>query len=107
MIIGCAISEELLFRGVLYTLLSEGLVIYAVCSTATFVVWHHLTPWSKGYQNRKEILEQIVFSLIFCLSVIITEGVLSAVILHVVYNAGTGIKDIINIKQRGVTCEIS
>lgn len=100
--IGCAIAEELLFRGVLYILIGHEIALYIVISTFMFVLWHHLTPWSEGLQSKENAIHQVVFSVIVTILVSYSGSIIPAILSHVFFNLGNSIRSLIVMFEYGV-----
>lgn len=89
---GSAIAEELLFRAIPFLYFSDNILAFIIFSSTMFVIWHLLFPWSLYTQPRKKTFNQIFFSIVFCILLLITDSIFASIILHMIFNLGSCFK---------------
>lgn len=92
-----AISQEILYRGLLFSiLLSIGIVQTIIISSVLFLLEHVINRWSGRDFNIKEYIKQLVLSIACCLVYWLSDlNLLLPILLHLGYNFSTAIIDFI------------
>ncbi len=90
-----AISEELLFRGVLFSIFENHFLLYLFVSATFFCIYHFSTPWFQGNFRKEDIAIQLITTVIFCCSIYIFQSLWIALIGHFLFNLGANIRNII------------
>lgn len=81
-----AIAEELFFREYLFNVFNPNIFIYFIFSSLYFSVLHLISPWYKKF-GIKDVLWQLIFSLVACGGYLVSGGIILPIILHITYNS--------------------
>lgn len=85
-LIAMSIAEELFFRGVVYSLFQEKIILCFLISTILFFLHHYSVLWSSSTFNRKDYLYQLIFATFSMLSLILTNNILTSILGHLLMN---------------------
>ncbi|AIW13325.1 CPBP family intramembrane glutamic endopeptidase [Vibrio tubiashii] len=96
----CAIGEELLFRGVLYRLLSHHWGAFLLLSSLMFYFWHALMPWARRTYQRCDYVKQAMLALSSSSLLVMTDSIYPSLALHLAYNLGVCLPFFIYIYSR-------
>lgn len=84
--VSMAIIEELFFRVVIGHVNNWDMIDFTIVSTSLFLIYHLASPWSQKIFTPKDVINQLLFSFLFCIVYFITRNAACTIILHVVFN---------------------
>lgn len=87
-LLGCAVFEELFFRGIVIGLLFTSMGTFSVMlSGILFVSYHYSLVWSKGSFDKEDFIRQFIFGVLSGAVYIIFNNIIYCIIAHIGFNS--------------------